>query len=51
MLKGMGVWQEAKQLTKQDIKSNQKVTPWGYLNDPLTCMDYIYRSNKMLNIK
>ena len=27
MLKGMGVWQEAKQLTKQDIKSNQKVTP------------------------
>ena len=29
MLKGMGVWQEAKQLTKQDIKSNQKVTPLG----------------------
>lgn len=47
MLKGMGVWQEAKQLTKQDIKSNQKSnTPGGYLNDPLTCMDYIYRSNK-----
>ena len=24
-----GVWQEAKQLTKQDIKSNQKVIPLG----------------------
>lgn len=43
MLKGMRVWQESKQLTKQDIKSNKF---GNYLNDPLTCMDYIYRSNK-----
>ncbi|KAL6451209.1 RCY1 Recyclin-1 [Candida maltosa Xu316] len=41
-LKTMGVWDNSIQLTKEDIKKTQGT----YLNSPLTCMDYVYRSGK-----
>lgn len=43
ILKEMGVWDHAKQVTKEDIRKNAKMP---YLNNPLTCLDYVYRSLK-----
>lgn len=42
-LKGMDVWNTAISLSKEDIKKNIQ---GDYLNSPLTCMDYVYKSSK-----
>lgn len=42
-LKVMDVWNGAISLTKEDIKKNIR---GDYLNNPLTCMDYVYKSSK-----
>ncbi|KAI5967964.1 RCY1 [Candida margitis] len=39
----MGIWDNAKQVSKDEIRRNAKMP---YLEDPLTCMDYVYRSLK-----
>lgn len=43
ILKEMGVWDHARQVTKEDIRKNAKMP---YLDSPLTCLDYVYRSLK-----
>lgn len=44
LLKALGAWSSAKPLTKEVIKQkNQKM---DYLDDPLRCLDYVYRSPK-----
>lgn len=39
----MDVWNTAISLSKEDIKKNIQ---GDYLNSPLTCMDYVYKSSK-----
>ncbi|KAG7661521.1 RCY1 [[Candida] subhashii] len=43
MLKEMGVWNNAKQITKDQLRKNPRMS---YLESPLSCLDYVYRSNK-----
>lgn len=42
-LREMGVWDNATQITKDQLRKNPRMT---YLESPLSCLDYVYKSNK-----